>query len=196
MLVQFSGQGTNFAALRDRQAVLPVCGQRLSAQKSGAVGASDEKIETETKEVELVFVGGEDYFYTRLKNLVAENGIGNVVFAGFVPDYDLDALYRNALAYVRPSLHEGFELPALEAMSRGTPVVASDYACAREILGSSAYYFDGQNVESIASALRDIFKDEKLRQDLIEKGYAQAKKYSWKKMAEETLELYGKIRKR
>ncbi len=155
-----------------------------------------KKIETETKEVELVFVGGEDYFYTRLKNLVAENGIGNVVFAGFVPDYDLDALYRNALAYVRPSLHEGFELPALEAMSRGTPVVASDYACAREILGSSAYYFDGQNVESIASALRDIFKDEKLRQDLIEKGYAQAKKYSWKKMAEETLELYGKIRKR
>ena len=152
-----------------------------------------KKLEKEIEDVELVFVGGEDYFYARLKNLVAEQKIGNVVFTGFVPDYDLDALYRNALAYVRPSLHEGFELPALEAMSRGTLVVASDYPCSREILGNSAYYFDGQNVENMAEALKTVFFDAKLRQELIEKGYAQAKKYSWKKMARQTLALYEKI---
>ena len=118
----------------------------------------------------------------------------NIVFAGFVPDYDLDALFRNALAYVRPSLHEGFELPGLEAMSRGTPVLVADYPCSREILGDSAYYFDGKDVPDIAKALQDIFNDEALRQDLAKKGYAQAKKYSWKKMASQTLELYGKIK--
>ncbi len=152
-----------------------------------------KEMESKIEDVELVFVGAEDYFYKRLKSLVAENGVRNIVFAGFVPDYDLDALYRNALAYVRPSLHEGFELPALEAMSRGTLVVVSDYPCSREILEDSAYYFDGQDVHSIASALENVFRDEKLRQDLIAKGYEQAKKYSWKKMAKETLTLYEKI---
>ena len=129
-----------------------------------------KKIEKENVDAELVFVGSEDYFYKRLETLVTENGIKNIVFAGFVPDYDLDALFRNALAYVRPSLHEGFELPGLEAMSRGTPVLAADYPCSREILGDSAYYFDGKDVEDIAKALQDIYSSEALRQDLAKKG--------------------------
>ena len=152
-----------------------------------------KKLEKEIDDLELVFVGGNDYFYQRLKNLVADEGVKNIVFAGFVPDYDLDALYRNALAYVRPSLHEGFELPALEAMSRGTLVVASDYPCSREILGDSACYFDGENVENITQTLKNLFSDESLRQYLIKKGYEQVKKYSWRRMAGETLVLYGKI---
>ncbi|MFA7319702.1 MAG: glycosyltransferase family 1 protein [Parcubacteria group bacterium] len=155
-----------------------------------------KKIEKENECLRLVFVGGKDYFYERLRALVKEDKIGNIVFAGFVPDYDLDALFRNALAYVRPSLHEGFELPGLEAMSRGVPVLVSDYPCSREILGESASYFDGKDVKSIADAIRNISTDEILRQELIRKGYEQAKKYSWKKMAEETRSLYGKIKMR
>jgi len=152
-----------------------------------------KKIEIENEQPRLVFVGGEDYFYERLRGLVEKNNVKNIVFAGFVPDYDLDALFRNALAYIRPSLHEGFELPGLEAMSRGVPVLVSDYPCSREILGDGAAYFDGKDVTSIANAIKNIFTNEAIRQELIIKGYEQAKKYSWRKMAEETLALYGKI---
>ncbi len=146
------------------------------------------------KLLRLVFVGGEDFFYKRLKALVEEKKIENIIFSGFVPDYDLDAIFRNALAYVRPSLHEGFELPGLEAMSRGCPVIVSDYPCSREILEDSAYYFNGEDVESIAKALEDVSRNEDLRLDLIGRGYQQIKKYSWDKMAKKTLNLYRSIK--
>lgn len=141
-------------------------------------------------ELKLVFVGAEDYFYARLKKFVEDQQIQNIIFAGFVPDYELDTLFHNTLAYVRPSLYEGFELPPLEAMAKGVPVLTSNHSCALEILGDSAYYFDALDVKAIARALEEITKNEPLRQELIQKGYEQIKKYSWKKMAQETLEIY------
>jgi glycosyltransferase involved in cell wall biosynthesis len=151
-------------------------------------------ISAQIPELKLVFVGGEDYFYDRLQTIAREEEMENIIFAGFVPDYDLDMVFRSALAYVRPSLHEGFELPALEAMSHGTPVIVSDYECSREILEESAHYFDGTDEKSIAQAIKKIFEDESLRQTLIKKGYEQIKKYSWKKMAQKTLDLYKMIK--
>jgi len=91
-------------------------------------------------DLQLVFVGKEDYFYNRLKNLVAEQKISRIVFAGYVPDHDLDILFHNTEAYVFPSLYEGFGLPPLEAMAKGAPVVSSDHPCMREILENSAYF--------------------------------------------------------
>ncbi|HRY82090.1 MAG TPA: glycosyltransferase family 1 protein [Candidatus Moranbacteria bacterium] len=149
-----------------------------------------KEVAKEFPELKLVFVGGEDYFYRRLKELIRKQNIQNIIFSGFVPDYDLDAIFRNSLAYIRPSLHEGFELPALEAMARGVPVVAAEYECSKEILGDSAYYFDGEDISDIARAIKEILRNEKLRDELIKKGYDQAKKYSWKRMAQKTLELY------
>jgi len=140
----------------------------------------------------LVFIGGEDYFYGRLKNFVKEQKIKNIIFSEFVPDSDLDTIIRNATAYVRPSLYEGFELPPLEAMAKGTPVICSDHNCAREILGDSAYYFDGLKTEEVSEAIIKITTDENLRKNLIANGYEQIKKYSWKKMAQETLQIYNK----
>lgn len=152
-------------------------------------------LEKDVPALKLVFVGAKDYFYERLKDMVKEQNVKNIIFAGFVPDYDLDAIFRKALLYVRPSFHEGFELPALEAMSRGTPVLVSDYECPREILGDSACYFDCQDENNIAQSIKNIFENENLRQELIEKGYSQVKKYSWRKMARETLNLYHKLLK-
>ncbi|MFZ2975879.1 MAG: glycosyltransferase family 1 protein [Candidatus Moraniibacteriota bacterium] len=149
-----------------------------------------KEVQKEFPEIKLVFVGGEDYFYNRLKNLVRKEKMENIIFSGFVPDYDLDAVFRNSLAYIRSSLHEGFELPALEAMARGVPVITADYECSREILGDSACYFNGKDVSDIFRAIKKIIKDMELRKELIIKGYEQAKKYSWKKMAQKTLELY------
>lgn len=142
------------------------------------------------KKINLVFIGGEDYFYKRLKNFTKEQGAGNIFFAGFVPDHDLDIIFHNARAYIRPSLYEGFELPPLEAMAKGVPVLSSSHPCALEILEDSALYFNGEDEEDMARAILKITVDEKLREDLIEKGYKQIRKYDWKTMAKKTLDNY------
>ncbi len=148
----------------------------------------------EKEKISLVFVGSEDYFYKRLKNFVEENDIPDISFIGFVPDHELDIVFHNALAYARPSLYEGFELPPLEAMAKGVPVLSSRHSCATEILGDSAYYFDALNIAEIAKAVRRIADDKDLHDDLIKKGYEQVKKYSWRRMARKTLEIYQSIK--
>lgn len=143
--------------------------------------------------MQLALVGKEDFFYKRLKQYSVKKNIAGVHFLGFVSDQDLDVLYRFADAYVFPSLYEGFGLPPLEAMAKGAVVVSSDHACMKEVLGDSALFVDARSAESFASGVSKVFEDKALRQDLIQKGYQQIKKYSWEKMALETLEIYKKI---
>ncbi|MCD6149700.1 glycosyltransferase family 4 protein [bacterium] len=142
------------------------------------------------KDLKLVLAGKEDYFYHRLKKMTEKRNIKNVIFAGFVSDRDLSLVYRQASLYVFPSLYEGFGLPPLEAMAEGTPVISSDHQCMREVLGNSAYYFDARKPDEIAEAIIKVLDDEKLREKLTARGYEQIKKYSWEKMAGETLDVY------
>jgi glycosyltransferase involved in cell wall biosynthesis len=154
-----------------------------------------KKINKINNSLHLVFVGAEDYFYIRLKKFIAENHIKRIIFPGFIPDHELDVIFTNSLAYIRPSLYEGFELPPLEAMAKGVPVISSDHSCALEILGDSAYYFDPLDVSKIAEAIIKVCEDESLRSNLIKKGYKQTQRYSWKKTAQETLNIYKKTKK-
>jgi len=154
-----------------------------------------KKINGESNRLNLVFVGAEDYFYLRFKEFIKNNKIDNILFAGFVPDHELDVIFHNSLAYVRPSLYEGFELTPLEAMAKGLPVISSNHSCALEILGDSAYYFDAYDVDAMAAALKRISTDEDLRKDLVKKGYLQTQKYSWRRMSRETLDLYQKTKR-
>ena len=142
------------------------------------------------KELNLVLIGKEDYFYKRLKKFVEKNKIRNVNFPGFVPDDELQIFYANATLYVFPSLYEGFGLPPLEAMKNGAPVISSMSACMPEILGESAHFMNAENEKEIAKVILQVMQDEKLKAELILKGYAQVKKYSWEKMARETLKIY------
>lgn len=141
-------------------------------------------------ELNLVFVGKEDYFYEELKKFIEENKIKNIQFADYVPDYDLDTVFHNAELYVWPSLYEGFGLPPLESMAKGTPVISSDHPCMKEILGESVYYFDAEKIGNIASAIERVMKDEELKRGLIKKGYEQIKKYDWKVTARLTKAIY------
>lgn len=145
------------------------------------------------KKINLVFVGGEDYFYLRLKKFAGQYNLKNILFSGFVPDHELDILFHNALAYIRPSLYEGFELPPLEAMAKGVPVLSSSHPCALEILGDAALYFNPKDIHDMTRAINMIISDKSLRQSLIERGYNQVKKYDWKKMARETMEIYSSV---
>jgi glycosyltransferase involved in cell wall biosynthesis len=151
------------------------------------------QIKEEIKNLRLVLVGKEDYFYTRLKKIIQARKIEKVIFSGFVPDKDLDTIYREAELYVFPSLYEGFGLPPLEAMAKGVPVISSDHPCMREILEDSAFYFNAKNRDEMAEKIKNLIRNTEEIKKLREKGYQQSKKYSWNKMAGETLKIYKEI---
>ena len=138
----------------------------------------------------LVLVGKEDYFYKCLKNFVSKNFVKRVIFADFIPDGDLGIVYSEALLYVFPSLCEGFGLPPLEAMAKNIPVASSNASCLPEILGEAAIYFDPEGMAEIAEMIEKALSDAGLRKKLIESGKQQIRKYSWEKMAKQTLEVY------
>ena len=142
----------------------------------------------------LVLVGKEDYFYSRLKQY-AKNFSKNIIFPGYVPDSELGALYDNALAYVFPSFYEGFGLPPLEAMAYGLAVVSSNKTCLPEILCDAALYFNPDDEADMKNKIERVMADGKLREDLRSRGYGQVKKYSWRECAEKTLEVYKKVLK-
>jgi glycosyltransferase involved in cell wall biosynthesis len=143
--------------------------------------------------LKLVLVGKKDALFDQLESWVIEQGIKNVVFTDFVSEGELRWLYENCQAYVFPSLSEGFGLPPLEAMCHGAPVVSSNATCLPEISGQAAHYFDPNSIEDIASKINDVLTNRNLREELIRKGYLQVKKYSWQRMAEQTLDVYKSV---
>ncbi len=149
-------------------------------------------------QVKLVLVGKNDRFYEGLKSEVREIGIpeGRVVFTGFVPDEQLASLYEHAALYLYPSRFEGFGLPPLEAMLHGTPVASSSRGPLPEVLGDAAMYFNPDDLEQMADVMEQALTNETLRQTLRTKGTEHVKKYSWKKMAEETVAVYTEIKKK
>lgn len=147
----------------------------------------------EELDVTLVHAGKFEYYGKRMQRWVKSNHPGRAIFLGFVSDEELKWLYQNAQAYVFPSLSEGFGLPGLEAMAHGCPVVSSNATCLPEVYGDAAEYFDPLNIEEMAGAINKVLSSEKRRNELIELGKKQAGKYSWQKMAQETLEVYNQV---
>lgn len=117
----------------------------------------------------------------------------DTIMPGFVSDEDLAKWYKRADVFVFPSLYEGFGLPGLEAMQAGLPVVSSNKSSLPEVYGNAALYFDPLNPKEIADKIKLVLSDSKIREKLVERGRIQAKKYSWKKTAEETLKLYSEV---
>jgi glycosyltransferase involved in cell wall biosynthesis len=115
---------------------------------------------------------------------------GQVVLLGFIPEYELVALYNGAVVFVYPSLYEGFGMPVLEAMACGTPVVTSSAGSIPEVAGKAALFVDPKNPEEIANAILQIVSDASLRERMIEQGVEQAKRFSWEKTAQQMLEIY------
>lgn len=107
----------------------------------------------------------------------------DVVLAGEVDDAELRALYTGALAFVFPSLYEGFGLPPLEAMACGCPVLASRAASLPEVCGDAVCYFSPYNVEEMAEVVARIAPDALLREDLRARGLERVKIFSWEKAA-------------
>lgn len=118
---------------------------------------------------------------------------GRIKNLGFVPDEDLAVLYRQALVFIYPSFYEGFGLPVLEAMSCGTPVITSRVSSLPEAGGKAVIYVDPENRTQIAGEVRKIVGNRDKREEMREKGFFQAKKFSWKKSAEKLYDLYHQL---
>lgn len=114
----------------------------------------------------------------------------DVILTGYVSDEDLPKLYRQATAFVYPSLFEGFGLPPVEAMACGTPVITSNVSSLPEVTGDAALLIDPLDQPSLESSLLQITSDEALRARLREQGIEQAKLFTWRAAAEKTLQLY------
>jgi glycosyltransferase involved in cell wall biosynthesis len=113
----------------------------------------------------------------------------DVIFAGYVPDEDLPALYNAADLFVYPSLYEGFGLPPLEAMACGTPVITSNASSLPEVVGDAGIMVNPYDVDELAKAMYEVLTNDGLREELSKKGLERAKLFSWKKCAEEHLKV-------
>lgn len=142
----------------------------------------------------LVLVGSRSVFLERTAKLAEELGKKDrVIITGYVPDEELGILYQQAVAYTSASLEEGFGITPLEAMGVGCPAVISDIPVFKEVCGEAAIYFDPHAPQGLASRVLELYNSELRRHEIIQKGYEQGKRYSWRKMAEETLVVYKEI---
>ncbi len=138
-----------------------------------------------------------DYEKTALNNLLKEIGapelIDNIHLTGYVTNTDLPAIYNQCDLFLYPSLRESFGIPMLEAMACGVPVITSNTSSMPEVSGDAAYLIDPSSHNEILSAIEDLLSDDKKRLVLREKGFKQAAKFSWNKMAVEVLNLYREV---
>ncbi|MCL4217595.1 MAG: glycosyltransferase family 4 protein [Candidatus Hydrogenedentes bacterium] len=142
----------------------------------------------------LVLVGGRGWSSERLyARLESEPLADRVIWKGYVPQADLSALYSAAEAFVFPSHYEGFGLPVLEAMTCGCPVVASNAASLPEVAGDGALLCDPGNAGAFRDAIGSILSDAALRASLVERGKAQARKFTWGACAAETVAAYRSL---
>lgn len=142
----------------------------------------------------LVLVGGKGWLYEEIFDRVeALNLSEHVRFLHQVPDADLPGLYSAASVLAAPSFYEGFGLPALEAMSCGTPVVVADRASLPEVVGDAGRLVNPERPEDIAEALACVLTQEDERQRMREAGLKRAKLFSWERVARETQAVYEAV---
>ena len=112
---------------------------------------------------------------------------------GYVPDSQLEDLYRSASILAFPSLDEGFGMPVLDAMSRGVPVLTSNISAMPEVAGGAALLVDPTDVQDIADGLTRLTTNLDLRNTLIRAGLARAKEFTWEKSVQATWNVYQEL---
>lgn len=105
----------------------------------------------------------------------------------------LAQLYKDAEAFIYPSLYEGFGIPPLEAMSLGCPVICSNTSSIPEVVGDAGEYFEPDNIESIRHAIESVMQSNTRRDELVQKGRDRCAIFSWSRCANETLANYRKL---
>jgi glycosyltransferase involved in cell wall biosynthesis len=141
-------------------------------------------------DVAIVLAGHAEPYERQLRELVRDLDLdGRVRFAGYVPDADLEGLWRVACCAAFPTLGEGFGIPVIEALAHGVPVAVSDLPVLREVGGELPHYFDPHDPEDAARAIRAAMSDT----SAARLGPVHAAQYSWRAAAEATHEVYERV---
>jgi glycosyltransferase involved in cell wall biosynthesis len=170
--------------------------------RDGVAGASkvsraESRTSSRASSPQLV-IAGQQGWLTRdlLARVEASPARSRIHFTGYVSDEDLRALYSTCLAFVYPSLYEGFGLPPLEAAACGAAVVASRIPAHLETLGEeSALLVAPEDADALARALTELIEDESLRRRLAIAGVRRAAEFTWERAARQTLEVYARALK-
>jgi len=141
-------------------------------------------------QIKLVIAGTNGWLYKDILKTAQESKYRrDIIFTGFIEDKDKPYLYNLAELFVYPSFFEGFGFPPLEAMACGLPTIVSHTSSLPEVVGQGALMIDPYNIDELAWAMEMALTDSNLKERLIKKGIAQAKKFSWSKCARQTLKV-------
>jgi glycosyltransferase involved in cell wall biosynthesis len=140
---------------------------------------------------DLVIAGKRGWYTAPLFRQVETLGLGQRVhFTGYIPEDDLPALYNLAQLFVYPSRYEGFGLPVLEAMACGLPVICTNAASLPEIVGDAALLVPPDDAEALAAAMRRTLNDIVLEAEMVARGLELARRFTWEKTAQKTVQAY------
>jgi len=146
---------------------------------SRIIQAFDQLRETEEIQHHLVIAGEQGWKFDREEALRDIRHKDEIHFIGFVPDEEMAALYSAADLFVFPTLYEGFGIPVIEAQRCGTPVITSRTSSLPEIGADAAFYVDPYDVNSIARGMGSVLKNPQMAEELKQKGFENAKRFSW-----------------
>jgi len=153
-----------------------------------------ELLRPRSQGLHLVIIGGEGWKNKKFLKMVRTHPLKDQIhMPGYLPRNQLLSYYENAICLMFPSLYEGFGLPILEAMSRGTPVITSNVSSMQEVAGDAALLVDPYDTSAIADAMNKLLRDDRFRARLINMGFKRAKEFSWKKCAEQTLKVLNRV---
>jgi glycosyltransferase involved in cell wall biosynthesis len=139
---------------------------------------------------ELVLAGQPGWGMREIEQAIAAARRTTIRLAGFVSEDEKLDLYRNASAFVYPSIAEGFGLPMLEAMACGAPVITTTGSAPEEIAGDAAVLVPPQNVTALREALHRLLSDETYAADLRRRGVVRAQRYTWEAAAARTVDVW------
>jgi glycosyltransferase involved in cell wall biosynthesis len=144
--------------------------------------------------IPLVIVGSLGWMYDDVLNQIKMLDLReNIHFTGYVPIQDLPRIYNLAKVFVYPSTYEGFGLPPLEAMACGTPVITTAVSSMPEHVGDGGILIPPEDEAALTQAMLTLLNDHTLQEDLSNKGPQQAKFFTWKRTAQETIKVYQHI---
>lgn len=151
----------------------------------------DEFLQKNKAGVDLAIVGKADPHYPEIKHKALDiKNPGHLVFTGEVDSEELCALFKGAYAFITASLHEGFGLPGVEALSFGLPLLASNVPVFNEIYDNAAIYFNPLNPEDIAEKINLLVRDSQFHEQMQRKSFERSKIFDWGRTAGETLKIY------
>ena len=143
--------------------------------------------------LKLVMCGSAGWGYSSSMKLIESSNYlrNNVIITGFVPDQDIGPLYRCALSFCYIPFEEGFGLPPLEAMSCGVPVISSSTSSIPEVVGNAGLLVDPSSIEDVRENIKMVLLDDELRMYLSRAGIERAKRFTWKKTAQNMINFFS-----